>query len=122
MPRTFRERGDFRDLAVRPFGVVRRPHRVAEIRTLCLGRFRKFWVRTYGPQAGYWRERLKELGGHRGSWRGETPLAKPCSIRRGHTEGAQRGRLVMSSLTLAGLLVVALVFIGVFVAMAGRKK
>jgi len=28
----------------------------------------------------------------------------------------------MSSLTLAGLLVVALVFIGVFVAMAGRKK
>jgi len=36
-------------------------HRVAIIRTLRLGPFRRFWVRTYGPQAAYWRERLKEL-------------------------------------------------------------
>jgi GNAT superfamily N-acetyltransferase len=36
-------------------------HRVATIRTLRLGPLRKFWVRTYGPQAEYWRERLKEL-------------------------------------------------------------
>jgi GNAT superfamily N-acetyltransferase len=38
-----------------------RPYMVATVRTLRLGPFRKFWVRTYGPQAEYWRERLKEL-------------------------------------------------------------
>ena len=37
------------------------PFSVATIRTLRLGPLRKFWVRTYGPQAAYWRERLKEL-------------------------------------------------------------
>ena len=43
----------------RPFGPS--PHRVAIIRTLRLGPIRKFWVKTYGTQAEYWRERLKEL-------------------------------------------------------------
>ena len=37
------------------------PYSVAAIRTLRFGPFRKFWVRTYGPQADYWRGRLKEL-------------------------------------------------------------
>jgi len=37
------------------------PRRIAVLRVLRLGPFRKFWVRTYGPQAEYWRERLKEL-------------------------------------------------------------
>ena len=37
------------------------PHLVATIHTLHLGPFHKFWVRAYGPQADYWRERLKEL-------------------------------------------------------------
>jgi len=35
--------------------------RVAVIRTLRLGPFRKFWVKNYGPEAEYWRERLREL-------------------------------------------------------------
>jgi len=47
-------------LGRRPFGKNVRYH-VATIRTLRLGPFRKFWVSTYGPQAGYWRERLNEL-------------------------------------------------------------
>ena len=37
------------------------PDRVATIRTLRLGPFRRFWVRTCGPQAEYWRGRLREL-------------------------------------------------------------
>ena len=37
------------------------PHRVAVLRVLRLGPLTRFWVKTYGPQAGYWRERLKEL-------------------------------------------------------------
>ena len=44
----------------KPFGPDFR-FRVATIRILRLGPLRKFWVRTYGPQADYWRERLKEL-------------------------------------------------------------
>ena len=44
----------------RPWGEDN-PHCVAGVQTLRLGPFRKFWVRTYGPQAEYWRERLKEL-------------------------------------------------------------
>jgi len=37
------------------------PYIVATIRTFRLGPFRKIWVRAYGPDAEYWRERLKEL-------------------------------------------------------------
>ena len=37
------------------------PRRIAVLRVLRLGPFRKFWVQTYGPQAEYWLERLKEL-------------------------------------------------------------
>ncbi len=37
------------------------PWRVATVRTLRLGPLRKFWVKTYGPKAEYWQERLKEL-------------------------------------------------------------
>lgn len=44
----------------KPFG-RNDPLRVATIRTLRLGPLRKFWVKAYGPQAEYWRERLKEL-------------------------------------------------------------
>ncbi len=43
-----------------PYG-KNRPHIVATIHTLRVGPFRKFWAKTYGPQADYWRERLKEL-------------------------------------------------------------
>ena len=34
---------------------------VATIRTFRLGPFRKLWVKTYGPQAEYWKERPMEL-------------------------------------------------------------
>ena len=34
---------------------------VATIRIFRLGPLKRFWVRTCGPQAEYWRERLKEL-------------------------------------------------------------
>ena len=44
----------------KPFGRDN-PFSVATIRTVGLGPFRKLLVRTYGPQAEYWRERLKEL-------------------------------------------------------------
>jgi hypothetical protein len=44
----------------RPYGVDPRLQ-VAMVHTLRVGPFRKFWVRTWGPQAGYWQERLKEL-------------------------------------------------------------
>jgi len=50
----------FVTLGRRPFGKNARDH-VATIRTLRLGPFRKFWVKTYGPQEEYWRGRLKEL-------------------------------------------------------------
>ena len=48
-------------LGRRPFGLETNPFSVATIRTLRLGPFKKFWLRTYGPEAEYWRERLKEL-------------------------------------------------------------
>jgi GNAT superfamily N-acetyltransferase len=44
----------------RPYGRDN-PACVATVRVMRLGPFRKFWVETYGPQAEYWRERLKEL-------------------------------------------------------------
>jgi hypothetical protein len=44
----------------KPFG-RHNPYRVATIRTLRLGPFRKFWVRICGPQAECWRERLRDL-------------------------------------------------------------
>ena len=56
-----RRRITFSTLGRRPFGVKGRPLQFAAIRTLHLGPFRRLWVSTYGPQAEYWRERLKEL-------------------------------------------------------------
>ena len=50
---------DFTTPGRRPWGQVD-TRRVATIRTLRLGPFRKLWVRTCGPQAEYWRERLDE--------------------------------------------------------------
>ena len=44
----------------KPFG-RNDPYLAADVSVLRLGRIRKFWVRTYGPQAEYWRGRLKEL-------------------------------------------------------------
>ena len=58
--RGFRTIVGFAPPARKPFGAARRYH-VAVIRTLRLGPLRRFWVKTYGPQAEYWRERLKEL-------------------------------------------------------------
>jgi len=57
----YRRRITFSTLGRRPFGVKGRPLQFAAVRTVGLGPFRKLWVRTYGPQAEYWRERLKEL-------------------------------------------------------------
>lgn len=50
----------FAVLGRRPFGISD-PHRIATIRTLRLGPFRKLWVKTYGSRAEYWRDRLKQL-------------------------------------------------------------
>ena len=44
----------------KPFG-RNDPYLTATAHTFRLSPLRKFWVRTYGPQAEYWRERLKEL-------------------------------------------------------------
>jgi len=44
----------------KPFGPDS-PHKVAIIRIFRLGPLKRFWVETYGPQAEYWRERLREL-------------------------------------------------------------
>jgi len=51
---------DFATLGRKPWGRNDR-HLVATIRVLRLGPFRKLWVRTCGPKAGYWQGRLKEL-------------------------------------------------------------
>ena len=51
----------FATLGRKPWG-MNDPYRVAIIRVLRLGPLRKYWVRTYGPEAESWRERLsKEL-------------------------------------------------------------
>ncbi len=44
----------------KPFG-KNDPYLAANVHTFRLGPFRRCWVETYGPQADYWRERLKEL-------------------------------------------------------------
>ena len=56
----FRSIVSYATLGRRPYGKGH-PDSVATIRSLCLGPFKRFWVRTYGPQAEYWSERLKEL-------------------------------------------------------------
>lgn len=48
-------------LGRRPFGSKDNPFSVATIRTVRLGPLRRLWVKAYGPQAEYWRERLEEL-------------------------------------------------------------
>jgi len=48
-------------LGRRPFGRKDNPFSVATIRTVRLGPMRKLWVKAYGPEAEYWRARLKEL-------------------------------------------------------------
>jgi len=56
----FRTHISFATLGRKPFGRYH-PYNVATIRVLRLGPFRKLSVKTYGPKADYWRERLKEL-------------------------------------------------------------
>jgi len=56
----FRSIVGYATLGRRPYG-REHPDSVATIRTLRLGPFRRFWVRTYGLDANHWRERLKEL-------------------------------------------------------------
>jgi hypothetical protein len=50
----------FTTVGRKPYGRNDRRN-VATIRSLRLGPFKRFWVRTYGPQAESWSERLREL-------------------------------------------------------------
>jgi len=56
----FRSRVAFTTPGRWPFGRNNR-FQVGTVRVLRLGPLRKFWVSTCGPQAEYWRERLKEV-------------------------------------------------------------